>query len=310
MNSYDSSPKNLRIFFSLVLEDIIPHNPTESRSDKIENNLTDEEWKEDFCDSVESQLKALLEPLDYQVAYDRKTAVRSFRKKNRSYLIPFLVSKVHEFNADNIIIPRPGYSGFKVKESALSWIQETFAKDILDTLSTHVEVYELTFNMVTSRSFTFEIFYEGNFKLKREFTDEHIKSEGGIRASLKLFFDEVASEIEPLGFQITSMPSTHKRSRNNEYLFGISYEQCIVFGENNVYGDGCYAVRGDASTDEINEHGIGFEDTLVDQTNAILELELSINLPPDADLISSEIHYIDDSEETFDVDDELIFLQK
>ncbi|WP_435548376.1 hypothetical protein [Desulfobacterium sp. N47] len=44
----------------------------------------------------------------------------------------------------------------------------------------------------------------------------------------------------------------------------------------------------------------------MDVTNALLNSILNENLPPDADLISSEINYVDDPEEAFDIYDELI----
>ena len=123
---------------------------------------------------------------------------------------------------------------------------------------------------------------------------------------MESFFDEIVSAIEPFGFQITSTPSKWQRSRNNEYLFGVYYAPHIGFSEIDVQGEGCYAIRGDASTDEVNEHGIDFEDTLVNETKLLLNSILGENLPPNADLISCEISYVDDSEEAFDINDELI----
>jgi hypothetical protein len=304
-DSYSDS-KIVRMFFCLVLRDVIPHNPTVGRIEEKGGTLTDEEWEEEFCDSVNLQLEALLEPLNYQIAFDRQTGVRPFEKKQLTYLIPFLVSKVHEFKAENIIIPKPGYSGFKVADRALSSVQETLAQDIHDTIGTNVTIHELVFSMVTSRSFVFEIYYEGSFRVKREFSDEDIESVGGVRDALESFFDEIVSAIEPFGFEITSTPSKYQRSRNNEYLFSVYYAPHIGFRESDVQGEGCYAIRGDASTDEVNEHGIDFEDTLVDETNALLNSILNENLPPDADLISCEISYVDDPEEAFEIYDELI----
>jgi len=304
-NSYLGS-KIVRMFFCLVLRDVIPHNPTVGCTKNKGGTLTDEEWEEEFCDSVNLQLEALLEPLDYQIAFDRKTGIRSFEKQQLSYLIPFMVSKAHEFKAEDIIIPKPGYSGFKVEDRALSSVQEAFAQEIRDTLGTNVAIHELVFSMVTSRSFVFEIFYEGSFRVKRQFSDEDIEAEGGVRDALESFFDEIVSAIEPFGFQVTSTPSKRQRRRNNEYLFGVFYAPCIGFNESEVQGEGCYAIRGDASTDEVNGYGIDFEDTLVDETNILLNSILNENLPPDADLISSKISYVDDPEEAFDIYDELI----
>lgn len=307
MDNNDSylGSKFVRMFFCLVLKHVIPQNTIVGHTETKGRTPVDEEW-EAFCDSVKLQLEAILEPLDYQIAFDRRTGVRSFEKQQLSYLMPFLVSKIHEFKAGDIIIPKPGYSGFKVEDSALSSIQETLAKEIHKTIGKNVAIHELAFTMVTSRSFVFEIYYEGSFRVKREFSDKDIKSEGGIRAALESFFDEVVSAIEPFGMQVTSTPSRHQRSRNNEYLFGVHYARCIGFSESGVVGEGCYAIRGDASTGEVNEHGIDFEDTLVDETNAILYSILNENLPPDATLISSEISYIDDPEEAFEIDDELM----
>jgi len=305
-DSYSGS-KIVRMFFCLVLEYVIPHNPTVGCTKKEGGTLTDEEWKEEFCDSVNLQLEELLKPLDYQIAFDKETGVRPFGNHQSDYLIPFLVSKVHEFNAKDIIISKPGYSGFKVKDRALSLVQENLARNIRDTLCKKVMIHELVFSMVTSRSFVFEIYYEGSFRVKREFSDEDIESNGGVRNALESFFDEIVSAIEPFGFEITSTPSRHQRSRNNQYLFGVYYVPLINFRESEVHGEGCYSIRGDASTDKVNDHGIDFEDTLVDKTNVLLNSILDENLPPNVDLISYEISYIDDPGEVFDIYDELIY---
>ncbi|HZJ97730.1 MAG TPA: hypothetical protein VFD12_07855 [Oligella sp.] len=302
-------PKTVRMFYCLVLRDVIPHNPTVGRTEEKGGNLTDKEWEAEFCDSMNLQLEELLQPLGYQIAFDTQTGVRPFEKQQLTYLIPFLVSKVHEFKAENIIIPKPGYSGFKVEDRALSSVQEALAQGIRDTIGTNVTIHELVFSMVTSRSFVFEIFYEGSFRVKREFSDEDVESEGGVRDALESFFDEIVSAIEPFGFEITSTPSSRQRSRNNEYLFSVYYAPTIGFRESDVQGVGCYAIRGDASTDEVNEHGIDFQDSLVDEANALLNSTLNENLPAGADLISCEISYVDDPEEAFDICDDLIFEQ-
>jgi hypothetical protein len=180
------------------------------------------------------------------------------------------------------------------------------AQDIRDTLGTKVAIHELVFSMATSRIFVFEIYYEGSFRVKREFSDDDIESEGCVRDALESFFDEIKSAIEPFGFDVTSTPSRHQRSRDNEYLFGVYYAPHTGFNESDVHGEGCYAIKGDASTDEINEYGIDFEDTLVSETNAFLNSILDENLPLNTVLISCEISYVDDPEEAFDIDDELI----
>jgi hypothetical protein len=308
MDNNDSylGSKIVRMFFCLVLKDVIPHNPTVGRTEERGGTLTDEEWEEEFCDSVNLKLEALLEPLDYQIAFDRKTGIRPFEKQQLPYLIPFLVSKVHEFKAEDIIIPKPGYSGFKVENRVLSSVQETLAQDIRKTIRTKVTIHELVFSMVTSRNFVFEIYYEGSFRVKREFSDADIESEGGVRDALESFFDEIVSAIEPFGFHVTSTPSKRQRNRNNEYLFGVYHAPCIGFSESDVHGEGCYAIRGDSSIDEVNWHGIDFMDTLEDDANVFLNSILNEYLPPDADLISCEISYVDDPEEAFDICDELI----
>ncbi|NCB85674.1 MAG: hypothetical protein EOM44_14470 [Bacteroidia bacterium] len=295
--------KIVRMFFCLVLREVIPQNPTLGRTEK--KTLTDEEWDYEFCDSVKNELETLLKPLNWQIAFDKKNEVRSFEKMKLFSLIPFLVSKVHEFKNKDIIISKSDYSGFKVEDRALSLVQKSFIQDIRDTLGSKIEIHELIFSMVTSRSFVFEIYYEGSFRVKREFNDKDIYSEGGVRNALESFFGEVASTIEPFGFQVTSMPSRRQRSRNNEYSFGVYYAPRIAFSESDVQGEGCYAIRGNASTDEVNMHGIDFKDALVDETNAFLDSILNENLPTDADLISSKIRYVDSPEEAFDIYDEL-----
>ena|GEM_PF-559886 len=264
----------------------------------------------EFYESLNLQLEALLEPHDFQIAFDRKTGVRPLEKQQSTYFVPFLVSKVHEFKAEDIIIPTPGCTGFKIEERALLSARETLAQDIRDALSEKVAIHELIFSMATSRNFGFEIYYEGSFRVKREFSDDEIASEGGVRDALESFFDEIESAIEPYGFDITGNPSTHRRSVNNEYLFNIGYSRNIGFSESKVCGEGCYAISGDATTDEINEYGVDFDNTMDDGTQELLNSVLEDNLPFSADLISCEISYVDDPEESIDVCDELIHPRK
>jgi hypothetical protein len=251
-----------------------------------------------------------MESHNFQIAFDEKAGVHSFKEQKSTHLIPFLISKIHEFKDENIITPKPGYTRFKIEDKAFSSIQKTLAQEIRDTVGSKVEIHELSFNMATSRSFGFEIYYEGSFRVKREFSDDDIESEGGVRDALESFYDEIESAIEGTGFEVTGTPSSYQRSRNNEYLFEVYYAPIIGFSERDVHGAGCYAIRGNASTDEVNFHGIDFEDTLVDETNTMLNSILDENLPPYTDLISCEIDYIDDPEEAFDVDDELIYQPK
>jgi hypothetical protein len=302
----DLGHKAVRIFYYLVLKHVIPHNPTASPTDK-RGAQSDKQREVEFCESLNHQLEVLLEPQDFQIAFDRKTGVRPFEEQQPTYLIPFLVSKVCEFKADDIIIPKPGSTKFKVETMALSSVRETWLQDIRDALCSKVAIHELDFSMATSRSFVFEIYYEGSFRVEREFSDDDIESAGGVRDALELFFDEIESAIEPFGVQVTSTPPRHRRSRDNEYLFGVYFPLYIGFSESDVHGAGCYAISADSSTDEINEYGVDFADTLVDDGDAFLSSFLDGNLSPNADLISSKISYVYHSKEAFDIYDELIF---
>lgn len=108
-NDSDLGSKTVRMFFHLVLRDVILHTST-------------------------STLEALLEPLGCQITFDEKIGVCPCEKQKSTYLIPFLVSKLHVFNAQDIIIPKPNYTGFKVKNRALSSVQKTLAQDIRNAI--------------------------------------------------------------------------------------------------------------------------------------------------------------------------------
>lgn len=313
MNNNDSNlgPKSVRMFYYLVLKQVIPHKPGVGLTgEKGSVALSDKRWNVEFCESLNLQLEALLEPQNFQIAFDRKTGVRPLEKQQTTYFVPFLVSKVLEFKTEDIIIPTPGCTGFKIEERALSSARETLAQDIRDALREKVAIHELIFSMATSRNFGFEIYYEGSFRVKREFSDDEIASEGGVRDALESFFDEIESAIQPFDFEITSTPSTHRRSHDNEYIFSVYYAQPIGISERDVRGEGSYAISGDASTDEINEYGVDFDNTMDDETEEYLNSVLEENLPPYADLISCAISYVDDSEESIEVCDELIHPRK
>lgn len=298
--------KTIRMFYFLTLKHVVSHNPVQRRRERKRVELSDEQWKSELWESMYLQLKGLLEPHGFQVYFDEKRKVREPKRQQPTYLVPFLISEVHKVKIDNVVIPRPGYTGFKVDDKTLSSIQETMVRNIRNILGAKMAIHELVFSMATSRRFVFEIYYEGYFSVKREFSHCDIECEGGVRDALRVFFDEIEEAISQTGFEVTSTPSSYRRSRNDEYLFGVYYAPSIEFGESDVRGEGCYATRGNASIDEINLYGVHFEDALVDDANALLEYILAENLPPKANLISCEIGYVDDSEEAIDIDDELI----
>lgn len=305
-NDLSAGSKIVRMFYSLILKYTIHDNAVSVRTGKKNINMTDEELEEELRDYFSVQLEEMLEPLGYQIAFDIEEGVRSFEKQQLTYLVPFLVSKVHEFNAEDIITPESNSLCFKVKDRVFSSAQEILAQNIRDTLGTNMAIHEIVFSMATSRIFVFELFYEGSFRVKREFSDEEIEYNDGVRGALRSFFDEIESAIEPFGFEITSAPSIRQRSRNDEYLFGVYYASRINFNESKVLGAGCYAIRGDASIDEINDRGIDYDDSFVDETDSFLSAILNENLPPDVDLIFSEIRYVDDLDEAFAIDDEFV----
>lgn len=310
-NNIYQENKAVRVFYCLVLQHAIPCNlKTDHARKKDSVALLDKECAFEHFEPLHFDINALMEPRHVQVAFDKKAGVRPLANNQTTYLVPFLVSKVFELKAEDITSPRQDYSGFKIKDSSLSALQESLVQDVRDTLCEKMEIHELDFIMATSRRFDFEISYEGSFRVKRKFSDEDVESEEGVKNALAAFFDEIGSVIEPFGFQVTSTPSTHRRSRDDEYRFGVYYEPVIGLSENDVHGEGCYALSGDASIDEINEYGVDFENLLEDEINAYLSLTLEENLPLHVDLISSEINYIDGKEKVFDISDELISSQK
>lgn len=294
----------VRLFYRLVLMHIIPRNPTVSKGAKKSGALSDEQWEKEFCESLSLELDRQLGPYGFQVAYNKKIGVCMSKDQQLTCFIPFLVSKVHEFKAEDIIVPNVGFSGFKVKDKALLLVRKTLEQDIVDALCEKVAIHEISFSMATARDFVFEVYYAGSFRVKHEFSDDEIG--GGVRDALEWFFEEIRSAILPYGVDVTDTPSTHRRSRNNEYLFHILYSSYLGFGEDEVFGRGCYALMGDASLDEINLHGVDFDDLRVDEIGEYLYSIIEGNLPSNTVLISSKINYVDDPEAVFDVCDELI----
>ena len=297
-NSLHIETKAIRFFYCLVLQHSLP------------TNLTDKESKQACFDSLEFELQTLLEPQGFQVAFDEKAGIKISEQQEKTCLVSFLVSKVCEFKFDDIVIPNPSYTSFKVTAASMSSVRNTLTQNIRDALFSKMITHELAFIMTTSRNFDFEVFYEGVFRVKREFSDDEIVSEGGVNNALESFFEEVESAIQPFGFEVDSASSRQRRSRNNEYLFDVFYAPIIGFNESTVHGEGCYAVRGDASRDEINTYGIDFENTFENEINAQLYSILEEHLPLDVDLISSKISYIDDPGEVFAISDDLIPLVK
>jgi len=309
-NNLKIPPKPVRIFHRLVLKNRLPDKP---KVDRIANNKTtskpDRTWKSDYFECFESKIKGVLENQSFQVAYDRESGIKPFENQRSTYLVPFLVSKVWQFASKDIRVIKRG-PDFKIKEDALKSVQEALAQTIRGEICENFMIHELVFDKATSRKFTFEIYYEGSFRVKWEFSSDDVKSKRGVRIALESFFDEVISEIEPFGFQVSSKSSRHQRMSSNEYLFDVYYQTDVEFNENEVIGEGGFAVRGDASIDEINTYGVDFENVFEDEANEYLKSVLDENLPSQARLIFSKISYIDDSGEVVELCDELMLSEK
>lgn len=304
-------PKTARIFFYLVLKYILPKNITLDQTERNESiTLSDKESERNYFESLTFEIATLLKPSNFQIAYNGKTKAYPFNKEQSTYLVPFLVSKTIELKADDIIIHNSDNSAFEIKTNSLLLTQKILEKSIRDALCAKLAIHELVFTMATSRSFIFEIYYAGTFIVKRVFSDVEIESVGGIKDVLESFFDDIESLIEPSGFTVNRESPTHRRNLNNEYSFEVAYTAYIGFGEGNVNGDGCYAVRGDASADEIREYSIDFSDVCSTETNELLISTLDECLPYDVELVSSNIIYVDDPEELFDIRENLIFSKK
>lgn len=212
--------------------------------------------QENFGEGLCQELEVLLAPDDIQIAFDRKTGIQQLSNQPSECLIPFLVSKLFEFGAEKIITSAPGRVGFKVKPDAFLAAKTEMIYDIREKVAGKATIGKLAFATATSRIFIFEIYYAGSFKLKREFTDNEIKTAGGVGQALEDFFSEVEQSLEGSGITAIQAANKTRRSRNNEYLFHFSYQPTLGFYENEVYGAGCYSVRGDATLDEINGYGV------------------------------------------------------
>jgi len=185
----------------------------------------------------------------------------------------------------------------------MSAVKKLFARNILNMLGVNFAIHELVFNIATSRAFVFDICYHGIFRVKREFSGEELKCEGGVKGALENFF----YEVESCGLTVSSKSSTHRRTRNNEYLFSVFYETDLDISESEVYGAGSYAITGNYEfIDKINDYSVGFEEVFEDEANDLLKSSLNENLPSNCTLISNEIRYLDDSDEVFDIDEYLI----
>jgi hypothetical protein len=251
--------------------------------------------------SVTTQLAERLEPLDFQISFDMKAGTRSCDENMSTYQVPFLVSKICKFRKADILFSSSNSAAFRIKDQAFLNVRETLANDIRAALGPIIDVFSLDFCMATSRSFVFEIYYQGCFKVRREFGDTEIQNQGGVKNTLMNFFEEIKSAIEPFAFEVVDEPANSRRNRNDEYCFQVLHTRFVGFGESDVHGEGCFALKGNATTDEVNEYGVSFEDSMNDEIKAYFSSVLEENLPSQADLIQSEISYVDDSEEVIEV---------
>lgn len=253
-----------------------------------------------------NNLEKKLDKLGYDISIDHHRSSNQVSHEKNKLILNFIASKKCTIDLGTSILSAENDTKKKENRKILSDLNRNYLHDIKLALSPSFSIRSLHLHHVVSREFIFQVLFEGYFIVKRDFSESEIKESGGVKKSLEDFFYEIELSLEGTEYSL-SPPATRRRNSMNEYRFNFTCEKFIGFTETQVAGLGCYGAYGDASVDEVNFLGIDFIDIDSKNFSSSLTCTLEEKLPPDVELIQSEINYIDDFEEAHEISHEIFY---
>lgn len=296
----------VRFFFDLVVfhdspSENLMHGETKNAPSLLKSSSR--QIGGDLTNFLEQQMTAIFAGTDFQIASEKKRDLPSIDSRKHLTAVPYLISTLHDFNSDEII-KHSSSEEFEIKEQVFAATTIKFKNDIVEILEKNSLIHEIQFLHAVSRVFIFDIYHEGNFRLKREFSQKELKSDN-ICELLSSFFDEVLSAAEQIGLEVSEMPSTSQRNRNNEYEFKYYYNMSSSFDEKEVCGEGVYGLREFDDLQKLNDSCVSFKNYELSDFTDKIRYVLEDHLPPETTLVNFNLFYIDDSDEIVEIYNEL-----
>lgn len=297
--------KFARFYFTLAIDFVLPDKPKINKLSGKRYAESEDVWFTECCESLASTIEGKLSAKYDGVVF--KHYERNLKGKN-VFTIYFVISKLQSFKETDIIFPRKGNIGFKIKVRPLSLAIKEIRSHLYNSLCYDYYISGLSLKFVTSRSFGFEMYFEGVIVVEHEFTADEIRDAEGVSNAIEQFSNDVVSAFEGSSFDL-SPPRGKRRSADNRYVFTLSTTRVYGFGENDVYGDLTHI---DCDMDAAKKSDMDIDNTkdAVDSCVFSIQSELSeiseIVLPADVYLISSNLNLVDQDDEVYGCVDELI----
>ena len=296
--------KAVRRYFDLEILHAIPVKPSHDYETGKACGLSNDEWVAGRCEILRQNIQGALPSGFDEIKLIGCEPVLSGAPV---YKLRLVVSKCHRLADSEFYHPKKGYSGFKIRRQSLLRLIKSVRDEITRFLGEHYCVLHLEEKYVTSRYFVFEMYFSGNFVVEHKFTPEEICDHGGVKAALANFVDEVESSLYPHSFSVFS-PGLRRRNINDRYEFNVSTTRYFGFGEDQVVGD-MSSVTQDMSLSEVQAIGIDNLDDCIRSTELDVCGELGeqfLNLPIHIKIISCDMNWIDQDDDVYEIDQELL----
>lgn len=218
---------------------------------------------------------------------------------------PLILSKVAFFTEDDLDYYSETHGSFAPTASALQQVHSMMRDTVQEFENANSLRANLNFLGATSRNFVFETYYEGSFELHKIFSEEELNAYFSVSEALEDFFDNVASELDSHGIEVTKMPSTSRRAKGGIYRFEFYFSEQELLKEHQVeVVDAIFVTANSALI-----HQPGFVKPTIDfpsQPNLDLKLVIEELLGGDSELIDFNVNHVDCDDDPLEVEN--IFL--
>ena len=218
---------------------------------------------------------------------------------------PLILSKVAFFTEDDLDYYSETHGSFAPKETALQQVHSMMRNTVQEFENTNALRANLNFLGAITRNFVFETYYEGSFELHKIFTEDELNAYFSVSEALEDFFDNVASELDSHGIEVTKMPSISRRAKGGIYRFAFSFSEQELLKEHQVkVVDAIFVTASSALIHQPNY----IEPTIDFPSQPKLDLQLVIEelLGGDSVLIDFNVNNVDCDDDPLEVEN--IFL--
>ena len=291
--------KAVRFYFELGIDYVFPENPKT-------HAYSDDEWITARCESLGVDIQKKLSSNFDEIQFSRFNKIIP---NANIFTIYFTISKCHDFISNEICSPKKSYTELRIKKYPLSKARESIEKDIRSLLFDDYFIASLLLKYIASRDFVYEIYLGGFVTVERIFTPDEIRDVGGMSFALDIFVEKMISALEYCGMHGDIRQPIVRRNRNNIYVFEVGATCHYGFSEREVVGE-MALLEHDMSIEEVQMIGIDNQgDALATRTadsKSIYGSMLEDNLPAGVNLLNFEFDFIDQDDDVYDLDYELL----